>query len=243
MKLQDRFESWARRSKTGAAKPWLLSKWEVQEGVDWPRDKIVLMLKSIRAGLQLKKSHSLADLGCGGGWILKGLRPYVRSTVGVDFSLSMLRWAKQAWPQAALVGGNINRLPFADETFDRALSYFVFINTESDALVQANIRDIVRVLKKNGVALLGQLPDRERSREYDRAKKSYLEYCASHYHLGRNFRRICPIPQKLYDRAWLSKFLGQQRIRHELRDSFNPFYRRGEPSSVKWRFDVILRKG
>jgi hypothetical protein len=31
-------------------------------------------------------------------------------------------------------------------------------------------------------------------------------------------------------------------LRHEIRPSFNPFYRPGEPETVRWRFDLVIFK-
>ena len=243
MKLRALYESWGRHAgRRYLNKQWLLSKWEVAEGIDWDRKKIDLMLKQIKTRLALKKSARLVDLGCGGGWISKMLSSQVETTVGVDFSMNMLKNAARLRPANPLVCAEIARLPFKDNSFDRALSYFVFINILDDRYVEESILEIWRVLKKNGRALIGQLPDKRFSKAYDRAKDEYLTYCQTKYKIGRSNRDVCHIPLKLFDRSKLFKFLKRHKIRFNVRDSFNPFYRPGVAATFPGRFDLILEK-
>lgn len=241
--LQDMFDDWVRQAPDGCRqKPWMLSKWEVVEGVEWSEEKIERLLSSIREGLDLQEDDMLADLGCGGGWILERLRQGVKYGVGVDFSLPMLQQASSALTALPLMAGEIGRLPFKSETFDKLLSYFVFINFMDDTFVYRAIADIYRVLKPGGRALLGQLPDKEASSVYDREKQSYFLYLEETFNLGRSLRDICPIPQKLYNRSELESFLKRSGMAYDIRPSFNPFYRPGVSDRIEWRFDIILRK-
>jgi ubiquinone/menaquinone biosynthesis C-methylase UbiE len=243
MDLRNLFNKWGQQAQQDyAQKQWLLSKWEVIEGIDWSPKKIAVMLQSIREGLALDPTHTLVDLGCGGGWILKALKTSAKRVIGLDFSLSMLQHARRYCGQELFVCGDISQLPICENCCDRVLSYFVFLNFMDDRLVEQGIREIFRILRKGGRALIGQLPDQQCSQEYDRAKKDYLDFCRANYPLGKSHREICQAPQKLFLREKLLRFLEGQKIPHQTRDSFNPFYRPGEPEVVKWRFDLILVK-
>ncbi len=241
--LRKLFDSWGQTADSGYVdQQWLLSKWEVWEGIVWPPEKINVMVQSIADGLELKTSDTLADLGCGGGWILKQLQPRVKSIVGLDFSQSMLSKAVEFSPQQRFVCGEIGRLPFKDQSLDCALSYFVFLNFLDDDFVERALLDVLRVLKKGGQALIGQLPDKSRSLDYDRAKADYLAYCQKNFKLGKSHRAICQAPQKLFDTDLLKRFLDGQKIAYEFKKSFNPFFRPGVDPWVDWRFDLVLSK-
>lgn len=241
--LKDLFESWGKAAKKDYVdQQWLLSKWEVVEGVIWPGEKIDLMVSTINNGLELKSSDLLADLGCGGGWILKRLKPSVRDVVGLDFSLSMLNKAKSFYPSGNFVCGEIGKLPFKDQSVEKALSYFVFLNFMDDRFVEQAMRDVFRVIKKGGRALIGQLPDKTMSSVYDRERDTYWTYCRRTFQLGESHRDICRAPQKLFDKQKLEKFLDNEKINYEFRPSFNPFYRKGEAKTIDWRFDLVMKK-
>lgn len=241
--LKNLFEEWGRTVRTDYVdRQWLLSKWEVCEGIVWGPEKINIMTRTIVEGLELNKNDSLADLGCGGAWILKQLRPFVKNAVGLDFSQAMLVNARKFCPSENFVCGGIGQLPFKDESLDCALSYFVFLNFLDDDFVEKAILDIARVLKKKGRALIGQLPDKTRSADYDRAKAQYLLYCEKNFKVGKSHREVCRTAQKLFDADRLKRFLDQEKIEYSLRKSFNPFYRAGEEPLVDWRFDLVLRK-
>lgn len=243
MNLKEIFNNWALRTERKyASQQWLLSNWEVLEGVQWPEKKIEIMLQDISEALFLTKDTHLIDLGCGGGWILKGLSSHYKRGVGLDISLEMLAHAQKTCPHNGLLCGSIDRLPFKDEMFDRILSYFVFINFPDDLFAERCISEIIRVLKKGGRALIGQLPDQARSADYDAAKQTYMDYCRQTFQLGRDNREIFRPPIKLYDRQQLGRYLKEQHITFQLKDSFNPFFRGGQEKTVPWRFDLILQK-
>ncbi len=70
---------------------------------------------------------TIADLGCGTGGAIRELqRSYPRArVVGLDLSMAMLDEARKryrAWSKRRLVGGDLERLPFADASFDLVFS-------------------------------------------------------------------------------------------------------------------------
>lgn len=243
MDLKGLFEGWAGLTEGKFAdKQWLLSKWEVCEGIQWPQDKILLMRESISQGLALDSRDALVDLGCGGGGILNLLQDKGSLAVGLDFSEEMLANAKHISVEGRLVQGAIGELPLKAGSFNKVLSYFVFLNFMDDAFVEKAILDVYRIIAPGGRGLIGQLPDRVKSRDYDVAKAEYISYCSKIYSLGKSSRDLYPAPQKLFDVPLLCAFLERNHIHYQMLPSFNPFYYPGEKTTVDWRFDLVLEK-
>ncbi len=243
MELKNIFDSWAKNVKGRyAQKQWLLSKWEVVEGVEWPKPKVDKMVRDICRSLKITKKDSLIELGCGGGWILESLRPRVKKIYGLDISYHMLMNAKGLRKQGILVCGELGHLPFPSNAWPHILSYFVFLNIRDDQYIRQSIREILRVLKKGGRALIGQMSDKDGSQGYDQAKADYVAYCRKVYKLGKNNREQNLLPIKLFDRKEIVRWLKTLDVRFRIQDSFNPFYRPGAPLKVDWRFDIILEK-
>ncbi len=241
--LRDQFDEWAKF--TGgklSGRQWLLAKWEVFEGIDWPPEKIELMLMILSSRLNLKPGHILADVGCGGGWILQALLPQAGYAFGVDFSAQMLANARQVVPFSRLVQGDIGALPLRGESVDRLLCYFVLVNMMDDGLVERALLELTRVLKPGGIALVGQLPDASGSSDYNAAKAAYMDYCQHTFPVGASYRDVERMPQKLFDMPRLEAFLQARGIAYHMEPSFNPFYRPGEPSTVWWRKDLVIEK-
>lgn len=241
--LKTIFDEWAQKAHYAYIhKQWILSKWEILDGIDWPASKVQLLFRTIRDGLRLKQSDSLLDIGCGGGWIFRGLKPYAKKVLGVDFSFEMLKHARIACEGDDLVCGDACCLPFKDESFDCAICYFVFVNFSDPQDVTQAINEMMRVLKKGGRVLIGHVPDRNFSSLYDSAKKEYLDYCHKTFEVGKNIRDECLIPVYTLERKFFIDLLEKEKIAYQIRDSFNPFYRPGQPETVEWRFDVVLEK-
>jgi ubiquinone/menaquinone biosynthesis C-methylase UbiE len=87
-------------------------------------------------------SGSLIDVGCGTGAYAPGLTELGWKVTGVDISEDMLRRARTKGVHT--VQADATTLPFADATFDAAIS--VFTSTDVDDL-EAMVREIVRVLR------------------------------------------------------------------------------------------------
>ena len=213
MELKKIFNAWAHQVKPEyARKQWLLSKWEMCEGIDWPPDKQEIMLKSIQRSLQLNSVDVLIDLGCGGGWISNALRPYVSQLKGLDISLEMLKHFQTVNIPSECVCGEIAAIPFKSNSFDKLLCYYVFINFSDDRYIERSLIEIVRILKKGGRALIGQLPDKNGSGQYDQAKKEYMQYNRNRLDPGIDTSDIFPPPLKLFDKEQLIHFLKKQNV-------------------------------
>ncbi len=99
------------------------------------------------------------DLGCGVGRFSRSLAKRFRSVVGVDVSQEMVRQAQaqhpsDAFPNLRFEAGDGVSLPAADGSQDFAFSYEVFQHMPSEDVILANLREVARVLRRDGAALL-----------------------------------------------------------------------------------------
>jgi len=95
-------------------------------------------------------SADAAEVGCGTGHWLASLQGRVRTVAGLDPSAMMLHQARAAAPQALLVRGRADMLPWATARFDRlfcinALHHF---DDPGSFIIEAR-----RVLRPNGALL------------------------------------------------------------------------------------------
>lgn len=74
----------------------------------------------------------LLDAGCGGGRGVLETLDGEYETVGLDLSRTQLALASERAASAALVGGDMTRLPFADDAFDALTSLHAVIHVPRD---------------------------------------------------------------------------------------------------------------
>ncbi len=90
--------------------------------------------------------------GCGRGNYVAYYTARGFSVVGLDFAQRALKTLRVRRPQLTLCGGDVSRLPFADDTFDLYYSGGVVEHFEGGA--EASLREARRVLKDDGVLLI-----------------------------------------------------------------------------------------
>ncbi len=241
MNLKYLFNNWAKESDGKYRdQQWLLSKWDILDGVSWPYDKIELLAGHIRNYLNLHPNRgNFLDLGCGGGWLLDQFGALSDMSVGCDVAIEMLKNASGNFP---LINGDACLMPFQSDSFDRILCYFVFINFSDLFLVEEALTQMVRVLKPGGVALIGQLPDQEKSAMYESEKKRYMDFCQDHYRELNSNRDVWHIPVQLFSRLFFEQILTRLGCKVNIIPAFNPFYRAGEHERIMWRFDIVVEK-
>ena len=105
---------------------------------------------------ELGKGALLLDVGSGTGRWLRHCGQRGLSAVGVDQSLAMLRLARQRATLSPLFAGEIQSLPFLDESFDCVSGVTVVQHIPSTQQEQA-LREIVRVLRPDGYLILFEL--------------------------------------------------------------------------------------
>lgn len=101
--------------------------------------------------LSPEKSKKLLDVACGGGYFLREAEKTGLESYGIDISTVAAKQARHNTSHSLILCGNGESLPFRDEAFDYGInlgSLEHFLNPEK------GVREMARVLKKEGKALL-----------------------------------------------------------------------------------------
>ncbi len=122
--------------------------------VEKNRVKMIIRLSRITI------SDKIIDIGCGEGYLLS-LLPKIRQVIGLDISKTALVKAKELLKEnlyVRLIYGDAQDLPLADNSFNKVVCSEVFEHVPDPELV---IKEIYRILKKNGVVVIS-VPDEKR---------------------------------------------------------------------------------
>ena len=109
--------------------------------------------------LNLQHDENLLELGCGAGYAIKILleQPIVNQVVGLDLSQTVLQTAKLRnraeinKGRAQLIQGNVNHLPFKDESFTKVFSIHSVYFWDD---LPKTTSEIYRVLKPGGSLII-----------------------------------------------------------------------------------------
>lgn len=111
--------------------------------------------------LNLKGSEKIIDVGCGTGVLTRDAAKQLSiqkggTIVGIDAAAKMIALARKksaGIPQVQFAVAAAERLGYADETFDLALSTFFFHHIDFE-LKMAALNELWRILKKGGKAVI-----------------------------------------------------------------------------------------
>lgn len=127
-----------------------------QEGVKrnflqklWHTSKIKLAIKLIS---KIKFKNCL-DVGCASGYMLSQIaKSYPNANyTGIDIYDKAIEYAKKTYPNINFKISSADKLPFKDSSFDLILFYETIEHVENP---RECLREIKRVLKKNGTLIL-----------------------------------------------------------------------------------------
>ncbi|MBN1203965.1 MAG: class I SAM-dependent methyltransferase [Myxococcaceae bacterium] len=104
-------------------------------------------LTEARQRLVLQVRGSVLEVGTGTGLALPGYPEDVTSITALDIDSEALERARKRRPGVQLVLGNVQELPFKDESFDFVISSLVFCSVEDPA---RGLSEIHRVLRRGG---------------------------------------------------------------------------------------------
>lgn len=103
------------------------------------------------AAAWLPKGHRLLEIGCSTGYLTGHFLGRAERTVGLDINVRALAAARRRHPDVPAVCSEVERLPFADRSFDAIVMLEVLEHTGSDGAAIAEVR---RVLKVGGTLIL-----------------------------------------------------------------------------------------
>ncbi len=122
---------------------------DVTEGARLIHDFAVVLLC-----LEPKPGERVLDLGAGSCWMSEWLRRFNVTTVSVDIATDMLQIGRErTGPDAWLVAGDLEQLPLADASVDKAVCMNAFHHVP-DGL--SALTEIHRVLRPGGRVLLSE---------------------------------------------------------------------------------------
>ncbi|HLD69157.1 MAG TPA: class I SAM-dependent methyltransferase [Candidatus Omnitrophota bacterium] len=126
-------------------------------GVPVPMETLHAIHEDVWKKLRADSQCSLLDVGSGIGLFVQAFQNRLHRVVGTDISFNMMRDATAINPQAVFLQCDVSSLPFSSKSFDRVLCYSVFHYLKNDSHAQRTIDEFRRVVKKNGVILIGDV--------------------------------------------------------------------------------------
>ncbi len=121
-------------------------------------EQLAMQYFRYRMAADLSPGGTVLEVGCGSGMGLPYLQAHSRMVLGGDYTMALLREARQHLPDAQLLRLDAQRLPFGDQTFDAVLMLeMIYYLTDQDAA----LFECRRVLKPGG-KLMVCLPNRDR---------------------------------------------------------------------------------
>lgn len=158
------------------------------------------LFASITGGLAAGPGSSILEVGCASGFIAAGLAPRVGAYLGVDVARQAVAVARRhGIPRTKFSVADGRRLPFKDSAFDAVLCYDVFTNFPGFGFGASIIREMFRVVRPGGRAMVGSVPDAACA---DRMAVRAAEVSAD---LERRFGALPVRPELAPRRSWLER--------------------------------------
>ncbi|MDD3861315.1 MAG: class I SAM-dependent methyltransferase [Candidatus Gracilibacteria bacterium] len=98
------------------------------------------------------------DAGCGTGRLIKILFEKGAFVTGLDIAPEMLKIAGKKFKKAEFVEGNVEKMPFEDDSFDMVTAGFVIVHLKD---LRKFFDEVYRILKPGGVFILTNVNQRK----------------------------------------------------------------------------------
>lgn len=128
--------------------------------VDWNLSRFSVRANQIKIASRIKNNESILDVGCGNGVFYPVLADKSINYVGLDVSKKLLTLAKKkvrkckGKAKVKFIKGSITKLPFENNQFDWVCAFAVLHHVPSNELRDMAAREIWRVLKPGGRAMI-----------------------------------------------------------------------------------------
>jgi SAM-dependent methyltransferase len=118
---------------------------------DFPDDNFVNHEKVYLFVSQLMSKKIVLDVGCGTGYGTSILAKHARQIVGIDNSISAIRFARQRYPEVDFREMDAQQILFPDKFFD-----FIFSSENFEHLTDqaSHLKELRRVLKSDGLCFI-----------------------------------------------------------------------------------------
>ena len=119
------------------------------------RERKLLKLLS-KNGLSDLSNKNILDIGCGTGGMLRNFVQYgakPRNLYGIDLIGERIKKAKEISPNMHFIEKDASKLPYSSNYFDIITQYTVFSSIISKEVKQAVAKEMLRVLKKDGIII------------------------------------------------------------------------------------------
>lgn len=127
---------------------------------DWHLSRFSVRANQIKIAKQIKNGDSVLDVGCGNGVFYPVLADKSINYIGLDISKKLLTLARQkankikGKAKVKFIKGSITKLPFKNNQFDWVCAFAVLHHVPSEELRARAAREIWRVLKPGGRAVI-----------------------------------------------------------------------------------------
>jgi SAM-dependent methyltransferase len=106
-----------------------------------------VLYTTVLARIALAPGAKLLDIACGSGYALRLASEQGATVTGLDLTSELLAIAAERVPDATLVEDGMDRLPFAQESFDAAVGFNAFQFADDPA---GAVREAARVVRSGG---------------------------------------------------------------------------------------------
>lgn len=116
--------------------------------------RLDIILKELRKRVVHNiKDKKILDIGISDGYLMRRISDMGFNTYGIDIAFSMIRLAKQSYPDneniVHLTQGSVTNLPFIDNCFSMVMACEILEHLDEDSLLRA-LEELYRVLIPGG---------------------------------------------------------------------------------------------